>query len=50
MLAVILGDGRPAWAKAALWGAAVLIALIVALTLGRRRAAMVGDELGGRES
>ena len=81
-LAVILGAGRSARIKAALWTAAVLIALIVgasriylgahwltdvlggyalgsflvavivivALTLGRRRAAMVGDELGGRES
>jgi membrane-associated phospholipid phosphatase len=81
-LAVILGAGRSARAKTALWGAAVLIALIVgvsriylgahwltdvlggyalgtllvavivivALTLGRRRAAMVGSDLGGRES
>jgi undecaprenyl-diphosphatase len=81
-LAVILGAGRSARAKAALWTAAVLIALIVgasriylgahwltdvlggyalgtllvavivivALTLRRRRAAMVGSDLGGRES
>jgi membrane-associated phospholipid phosphatase len=80
-LAVILGARRSARAKAALWTAAVLIALIVgasriylgahwltdvlggcalgtllvavivivALTLGRSRAAMVGSDLGGRE-
>lgn len=81
-LALILGAGRSARARAALWSAAVLIALIVgtsriylgahwltdvlggyalgallvavivivALTLGRRGAAMVGSDLGGRES
>jgi membrane-associated phospholipid phosphatase len=81
-LALILGVGRSARAKAALWAAAVLIALIVGasriylgahwltdvlggfalgallvaviaivrLTLGRRGAAMVGDDLDGRES